>query len=61
MCECVCLCVRSEHTQVECPGPQWYIQSALAEAGKKRGMWGGCSGGVEVRVREGGRIGISIS
>lgn len=38
---------------MECLGPQWYIQSALAEAGKKRGMQEGWRlDGVEVWVRE---------
>lgn len=44
---CMCVCVR-----VESLGPKWYIQSALAEAGKKRGMQEGCRDGVEVQVRE---------
>lgn len=41
-----------KHAWVECLGPQWYIQSPLAEAGKKRGMQKGCVDGVEVWVRE---------
>lgn len=41
-----------KHTLVECLGPQWYIQSPLAEAKKKRGMHKGCRDGVEVWVRE---------
>lgn len=46
--------VCSKHTWVECLGPQWYIQSALAEArgGGKMGGGEAAETGAEVRVRE---------